>query len=276
MVESFNLCPTKAGWAFQKKLESSDKSTALSRGIIGHAMLQAYFSTLMSTANHKQAQQAARDAVIPFLQENPASVSTILQELLPVVQLFTDTYAAMFKRQEILAVEEEYRLELDDIVFPFKVDMVAKEHNKIIIYDWKFVYNLYDNNTIAVLSQIPKYAGALRELGTNVTHGMYGFLRYRSLKERTAEKTFLLQPVPQTSMSPENITRLFRNHIRKATKLAEALQDNGTELFDDPLGNSFVCSKCSFLALCAAKTRGEVELNREVKLSYKPNTYGYV
>lgn len=110
-----------------------------------------------------------------------------------IVRRFLDN-EVISAEYEILAVEQEFNLETDEGEFPFVVDLIIrhKETGLVYVVDHKTAFYLYDEDQTGLMPQIPKYIGALRALGYNITAGFYQIIRTQALKGETMNKAELV------------------------------------------------------------------------------------
>lgn len=115
-----------------------------------------------------------------------------------IVRRFLDN-EVISAEYEILAVEEEFNLETDEGEFPFIVDLIVrhKETGLVYVVDHKTAFYLYDLEKTGLMPQIPKYIGALRALGYNITAGFYQIVRTQAIKGETMNKAELVAAVEE-------------------------------------------------------------------------------
>jgi hypothetical protein len=175
------------------------------------------------------------------------------------------------KGWRVLAVESEFNLLYDDETeasYPFVVDMIVEDtEGNYVVIDHKFVYDFYTPEQTDLQPQIPKYIGALRALGHEVSYGAYNMLRTRKLKTPTAETNNYLM-----ILKPNN-TRIVGTFMEQLGVAAEiqALKELPLEEQDKRAyrtANKMVCQSCSFRDLCSTELMGgNVELMK--KTEYK-------
>ena len=273
-VDSYLLCRRKHYYGYGLSLQRVAESQALATGSAGHAILEAFylvvgdgFETNDRQAKFMEGLQAARDMYQQLVDEGfeESDKRASLYE-----SLFNETYGYFIQEPfyaqgwEILGVEQDFNLLYDeetDAHYPFVVDVIARDPDgKIVVIDHKFVYDFYTPEATDLQPQIPKYIGALRALGYEVSHGAYNMVRTRKIKEPTPEQNnhlMLLKP---------NITRVkttFMEQINVATEIQalKTLPIEQQEARAHRVANKMICQSCSFRDICSTElVGGNVEL----------------
>jgi hypothetical protein len=274
-VDTFNSCERKHLYSFGYRLEKKGTSDALYRGTTGHSVLRRYYNALSNGALLQDAIDAGMDVLAEEMSKGDPAYGplTYLYRLMP---MYFDYYKDDYERFEVVAIEEEYRLQVtDELIYPFKPDFIVKDRRTgdLEVWDHKFVYNFFTVDEINLLGQLPKYIGALRALGIYITRGRYNEVRYRPLKEPTFTDLFRRE---QVKPSTARIQRTFLEQLRQAEKIADVKAqglDQWSELAPRVLSKS-MCGFCSFKMICTAEMNGsDTTLMQQVE--YRPNTYGY-
>jgi hypothetical protein len=239
-------------------------ATALAYGSAGHEVQDAYYSFILAAGNSLRAQKAARkEAVIvaeeafDLLEFKQPDNRADLHDTLFNTYFPNEPYVS--KSYRVVAVEKRYSLEYDEelkLRYPFIVDLVVVDPDgKTVVVDHKFVYEFYSMDATRLMSQIPKYIGALRALNHKVDYGEYNMIRSRKIKAPTAEQSMQQLPVKPSNV---RVVRTFLEHTRIAKEL-QALKELEPELVEQlsyRTDNSMTCRNCDFSDLCAMQLDG--------------------
>lgn len=273
-VDSYLLCRRKHYYGYGLSLQRVSESHSLAMGTAGHRILETFYKSI----GEGFSAETQRKSFDTALAEAKVEYETILSEgytddpkkATLHDALFHDTYGYFaqepFVQQgyEILAVEADFNLLYDestDSHYPFVVDLIVRDPDgKLVVVDHKFVYDFYTPEASDMQPQIPKYIGALRALGYEISHGAYNMVRTRKIKEPTPEQMnhiLLLKP------NPTRVKSTFMEQIHVANEV-QALKTLPIEQQDERayrVANKMVCQSCSFRDLCSTElVGGNVEL----------------
>lgn len=281
-VDSYLLCRRKHYYGYGLSLERITQSNSLATGIAGHKILEVFYKYILDhgiTAEEQQeVKQEAFDAALKAYEDivengyEDADRRATLHDL-----LFNEDYGYFANEffvnrgWRVLGVESEFNLLYDDDTqasYPFVVDLIVQDPDgNYAVIDHKFVYDFYTPEQTDLQPQIPKYIGALRALGHEVSYGAYNMLRTRKLKQPTPESTnylMLLKP------NNDRIVNTFMEQLGVAAEI-QALKELPLEEQDKRAyrtANKMVCQSCSFRDLCSTELMGgNVELMK--KTEYK-------
>lgn len=281
-VDSYLLCRRKHYYGYGLSLQRVTESNSLQTGTAGHKVLEVFYRHILENGLTAEEQSAEFDNAFKIAQETyneivkegyeDANNRAALHDI-----LFHETYGyfanEFFVRNgwRILGVESEFNLMYDEDTqasYPFVVDMIVQDTDgKYVVIDHKFVYDFYTPEQTDLQPQIPKYIGALRALGHEVSYGAYNMLRTRKMKDPTPESNnylMLLKP---------NSTRVVNTFMEQLGVAAEiqALKELTIEEQEKRAyrtANKMVCQSCSFRDICSIELMGgNVELIK--KTEYK-------
>jgi PD-(D/E)XK nuclease superfamily len=273
-VDIFNSCQRKHFYSFVDGLEPKQFGSPIRRGVLGHAALAEFFTGPMKGFTYEESLDSMHDFLDLKALREPES-----RDVIGDVSRITDGWLRSFKSRiinwEILYVEHEFWLNISDrIRYPFKPDLVIKEQNRIKVIDYKFCYDFFSSDELALFPQLPKYIGALRALGIYAQDGLYAELRYRSLKNPSPEDLYRLTPIP---LNNARIKRTWLEQIEGTQRIAQR-KELPYELSEEQAVRSASksnCRWCWFKNLCSAELQGsDGRLMRQVE--FIPTTYGYV
>jgi len=281
-VDSYLLCRRKHYYGYGLSLERITQSNSLATGIAGHKILEVFYKYILdhgiTAEEQQQVKQEAFDAALKAYEDiveegyEDADRRATLHDL-----LFNEDYGYFANEffvnrgWRVLGVESEFNLLYDDDTqasYPFVVDLIVQDPDgNYAVIDHKFVYDFYTPEQTDLQPQIPKYIGALRALGHEVSYGAYNMLRTRKLKQPTPESTnylMLLKP------NNDRIVNTFMEQLGVAAEI-QALKELPLEEQDKRAyrtANKMVCQSCSFRDLCSTELMGgNVELMK--KTEYK-------
>lgn len=274
-ADSFLSCERKHYYAFGEKLQPIKYGAGLSRGIMGHEVLGAYYEPLMSGNSLESAERIAMATLNDFIVHD-SSTQTV--ELVVELQILLGAYFSDpqrledMRKYEILSVEQIFHVEFDRYTFPFKPDMIWREKDtgKVFVVDHKFLYNFYKDTDTAIMPQLPKYMGGLMVLGLPVDGVMYNMLRHR---KNALEKFMRISYKPPTERIQSYLheQETVANHIQ----IFKGMELERWEKYVVRTASSYNCKNCSFLDLCQTDLDKRPGRSILVNTFYEKNTYGY-
>lgn len=263
-VESYLTCRRKHYYSYVLRIEKNVGSQGQARGSVGHAVLDAFYSTFIGKGAEVW-DQAMENAYSEFKKQTRWNLvdddkHLKLKEILFDWYFPFEPYIA--KGYEVVAVEEFYKLLYDDeldLTYSFVVDLVLKDpQGRVLVVDHKFLNDFYTRTAAELQPQIPKYIGALRGLNHKVAYGEYNMLRTRPLKK---SGNTLSDRQQQLTIESSN-TRTLRS-FQEQIDVAEEITLLKTEPIEEierrawRVGSDHVCKFCDFRALCIAELNGE-------------------
>ena len=268
-ASAYLQCERKWFYGYKENLEPVSTSTALSRGIIGHECLAAYYTVLMTEPHaFEKATRASDDKLAEYLSM-AGSDKVMLFEL----ETLLDRYYALARADgwTILAVEQSYDIDVnDEFGYVMRLDLLANIKGKNVLVDHKIIYAFYNENDLDMNCQMPKYIGALRHNGIQVDYAILNMIRHRQKKGgNTDEETFQRVVLRPSALEIKNVMR----EQFKASKQVVALHANpdaGNEVLRTM--NQMTCKNCSFLRLCKTELMGE-DASEVRATSYRQNAY---
>lgn len=272
-VEAFLSCERKHYYGYGLEIQRRYTSDSLSRGVLGHLVLQKYFEVAKETRNFDAARTDATALLAQHMLEHPDEL-TIANEVLAALTNFWDLGG--FTGFEILAVEKEFTFEVEEgYGIPFIIDLIVRAPDGTIgVIDHKFVKNLYSERDTELMGQLAKYVGFLRAMGFPVHWAAYNELRWYQPKNAAPTDLYSFALI---DLSDSRIKRTFEEHyraskriIQRKQKVVEQGEQGMAEWSADALRvmNSMTCNWCPFRALCVAELNDEspdLVLDREYK-----------
>lgn len=269
-VESWLLCERRHYYGYGLELQRRRESDSLTRGILGHAMMEHYLSQFIVGAPAVADTTALSTLDLsPVVASSPQAISTaswLIEQMTPenvtLIKELAELFAAFLevdplKDFEILAVEKEFVIELtDEVSMGFVVDFIARDpQGKIVVGDNKFVYDFLLDDNIDILPQIPKYMAALRAMNLPVDYAMYLMFRYRNKKNAVPSDKVRMR---EFEVSDARIIRTITEQVETAEEILERkrlpleVQSHKAKR----VANNMVCRSCSFKRLCIAELHG--------------------
>lgn len=281
-VDSYLLCRRKHYYGYGLSLQRVSESHSLAMGTAGHRILETFYKAIGTGEDVKTqlksfdyalgvAKDEYKTIVSEGFEEDPKKAS--LHDTLFDERIGYFAQEPFIKNNyEILAVEADFNLLYDedsDSHYPFVVDLIVRDPDgKMVVVDHKFVYDFYTIEASDMQPQIPKYIGALRALGYDISHGAYNMCRTRKIKEPTAEQMhhlMLLKPNPARVKT----TFLEQIHVADEVQALKSLPIEKQEERAYRVANKMVCQSCSFRDLCSTELIGgnvELMLRTEYKV----------
>lgn len=255
-VESWLSCKRKHYYGYLRSLERVTTSDALSRGTLGHDLLDKAYKAKFADPDLDM-EDFIRTELMNIMIEQSAS-----QETINLLQRAFKAFFALkpFEGVEILASEYECVAQLDEgLYYPFLVDLIYRDHRgpktRIVVVDHKFTKDFYKPWDLELLPQIPKYIAALRHAGMPADEGAYSIFRTGFGKSATDEDVYRLQPFSPSEARLENVMReqvTASRAIQAVKRLSPEEQDRQALR----VANKMVCNNCSFRQLCSAELNG--------------------
>ena len=281
-VDSYLLCRRKHYYGYGLSLQRVKESSSLATGVAGHKILEAFYRTILEAGITADEQKAAFDEALEAATQTYVELTWEGYEdgdrRAKLIDILFDEDYGYFHNEffvnngwRVLAVEAEYNLVYDDdtqSTYPFVVDMIVQDPDgAYVVIDHKFVYDFYTPEATDLQPQIPKYIGALRALGHEVSYGGYNMLRTRKTKETTPESNnYFMILKPNTT----RITTTFMEQLGVAAEI-QALKELPLDVQEKRAyrtANKMICQSCSFRDLCSTELMGgNVELMK--KTEYK-------
>lgn len=280
-VDSRLACERKHWYSFGKEhplypgttgLQSTHHSDSLTRGTVGHKVLENYYVAIKNGQSRESAFITARDLHIKAMGENPDRAE-IYQETLN----YFISYHRFYEDEDFepLVLEHNFELQINDtLVFPFTPDAVFKHipSGKIYVVDHKFLYRFYQDRVFPILPQMLRYAKALRLLGYPVDGYIYNMIstdkravnRFKRHKV-DFQKTHFVK-MDQVWLEMLKTMAAIRDEKRSSLAWEARAQRNMS---------SFSCANCPFLELCIAELEQQNGVDLMVGQFYESNKYGY-
>lgn len=253
MADGFLQCKKKFEFAHVMNLQPKTRSDGLERGNTGHKFFEAFFRAIKEGKSTEEAQTEGVDFALKYEGFNSDSLPLVLEW---VARIWPEL------DWKILEVERTYRLKIGELTFPFTIDLLIESKGFLYIVDHKFLYDFYDQEVIDILPQLPKYIGALRAMGVDVTAAKYNMVRTRAVKDPALR--FRMVPVEPSN---SRVKQAMKEQILVMKEMTEGFTPNRTP-------NSMNCGNCAFKTICAMQLNEE-RIDLVIDHKFERNTYGY-
>lgn len=292
-VTSFSTC--ELAWFFgshpDANLRPKSQGPALTRGIIGHSALEAFYQNLMESNDFESSAQEALNVVqaerVKAVMASDFDKVKILNQLYKLLEGYFAFYGNDAVHWEILGVESFYKLEWQEstsVYLPMRLDAViyqksGKYKGEISPVDHKFTNDFWHDWKFRLNSQFPLYIKALRstrfrgKLPPIVKRAIVNMIRTREVKEPYPHDTYLRVYQPYNN---NQIQMVYENHLKIARRISILKRMPGFEVIDQVAATwgSPNCQFCQFKSLCAIRLEGG-EIENAIQADYEPSTYGY-
>lgn len=254
-------------------LQSTHHSDSLTRGTVGHKVLEDYYTAIKQGHSQPSAFILARDAHIKRMGENPDRAEIYSE----VLKYFTE-YADFYKSEEYepLLLEHTFEYVLHpDTIFPFTPDGIFKHKatGKIYIVDHKFLYRFYQDRVFPILPQMLRYATALRYMGYQVDGYIYNMIS----TDKRAVNRFKRHTVDFGKTHEIKMVKVWNEMLVTIQEIIEDKLKHIEDWENSAVRNmsSFSCANCPFLELCVAELEEQNGIGLMVGQFYESNKYGY-
>lgn len=274
-INSFLYCQRKHYYSFREGLAPKGTARALNRGIVGHEAMERVYQEKQTGATKEMCLAAAYDVLNAAIMEQ-VDMADDFRRLKEVIKLYV--YHYWDEPFKVIGIEGQL-----ETLFPDSIDLYGLRYDLLVegidgkykgqigIIDHKFCYDWFTDKAITMNSQMLKYAGALRNEGIDVRFAMLNQIRYRKLKEDTAENLLRRAIVP---LPGKRIKNVIKEHVKVSNKIAALSVLSPEEHFEESTMtlDKDSCTKCAFQPLCT------LELNEQSsaytkKALYGPNKY---
>lgn len=275
-AESFLSCRRKHFYGYIKNggLKPNISAAALSRGSFLHECLEAYYETVLKAGGTSKKQRAAHQAGVDaalahyksrtegkgeHYDDTPTSGRRSVYEA--VFEFYLPNESLVRAGWIIQAVELKSALEMEldtstIYQYPFVVDLIALDpHGKTVVIDHKFLYDFYSPDDTDLLSQLPKYLGALRAGGYDADYAAYNMIRNRSKKDAQIEDVVRFLPVKPGVHQVQDV--MLEQFSVAATIIdLRAESEEAAESVAFRSASTITCRGCDFTDICRTERVG--------------------
>jgi CRISPR/Cas system-associated exonuclease Cas4 (RecB family) len=278
-VDSYLGCKRAHYYRFALGLSPKGMSRALHTGLLGHAVLEAYYNALKETSSTDDAFEAGMGVVAgAFAWEDAEIVNVIMNRYIEYVRYWSDHW-------RVISVEGVYKVPLTDhLEFGMTADLVVEYlagpyKGQLVVIDHKFRYNFPSPDELSMHVQLPKYIWGLRQLGYPVRFAMMNVLRYRE-GINDVDKLYRRYEIRPTE---EHLKRIMAEHLAVAEEIYAA-KTQPVNVYANKAHRRLdmrVCAGCYFRVPCRQDLMG-VDESRTLASMFTPGgnqgpykAYGY-
>lgn len=257
-VTAYNECARRHWYQYVEGLQPRSYGLALTRGIIGHHILEAYYKSRMlghSVDESKvHAFELLRKIIADWIKDHPTEYEklSMLSDLYKLLEMYFEFYRG--DNFNILSVENTYIASVDpEFSYGMKLDLLIKIESGIhagetVVMDHKFIYNFKSDEELSIDGQLPKYIRTTAAAeGIGISRGVFNQIRYRELKNPDPEMIFRRTWIKPTAEAKEQI---WQEQIAASEEIVRRPRAPRRTL--SPL----VCKNCYFLQICSAELNG--------------------
>lgn len=286
-------CWTRWKFAYHPDFNIVPKSLgpALTRGIAGHSILEAYYKALLDGETLKRARKNAKAELLDLALDAGASgdhkKADVLSELKDVLEVYFDYYSDDIETWEIQSVElrQDMPLLSEEVYLPSRLDLVVKHlkgkyKGEVSPVDHKFVYDFWSESSLELNTQMPLYIATTRHKYPDavVKRAIVNQIRYRftdkdktPLSSRNPEDIFRRSPITPTM---NEIRETLEDHTWVALQAMEYKNLSKNTLHVPRSIVKPICEYCEYSTLCRAERRGD-DVTYMIQSMFKKNDYGY-
>lgn len=273
-VKSYLDCERKHFYSFRKGLKPTTYSKALTRGIVGHEALEAYYKAKKD--GHDLAFcMTAMEIVLNEAGRKYPEYSAELTQLSAVLGRYVSQY--WDEPWKILEVESPHSMLLgNSIEYGLRLDLLVEvtagtDKGQIVIVDHKFVYDFFTDRELEMNAQQVKYIATLRKNGIPVRKAILNQIRYRQLKAPKANMLFRRSSIYAKDKEAQRFIDEFAKvavDLNYLYGLTEEEHKDATKMHIDKQ----TCGKCAYQPLCKLYLEG-IDETRTERMLYEHNDY---
>lgn len=281
----FQTCERKHFYGFGLRLQPKRMSAGLTRGIIGHEVLESYYTHLIEG---EEPSEARTKAMVVFdvyfakaLTSGREDDTLLLMQLKRRITDYLESHESDASAWEILQTEQEYRITMPSgIDYAMRLDLLVRPRSgpfagKTILVDHKFVWDFYREDAVTMNPQMPKYLGILHANGLNVHHAILNQIRTRVNKTKPMEAADKFRR-SEVTPTPVEIKNIFAEELIVATRIEE-LRQLSPEEWEGKITRTMgqmTCGMCPFVSLCKSDLLGQ-DTRLQKQMDFEQSSYGY-
>lgn len=275
-ISTFQTCERKHYYSFREALKPDRHNISLTRGIVGHEALEAFYKAKASGQPKDRCEKDLDAALSRAIIKYP-EYARELAELRTVLFRYSDHYwDEPWKILEVESLHETPLLENSTVEYGLRLDLLVEvtagiKKGQILVVDHKFVYNFFSDKEKQMNGQLAKYMRTLRHNGIPVRNGVLNQIRYRKLKEPKPDSIFRRDPIVSTDAELDRFWEEFKRPVKRLLELTELDQETHKRNSEMHIDKQ-TCGECAFQPLCKLWLLGQDETSTK-RLLYKHNDY---
>jgi len=279
------------GYHPQLKLTPKSHGVALTRGLLGHKVLEIFYLHIKDGTEYSDAVNVAMEYLnslaIKAYQEFDMDKLDMIKHLESILVMYFEHYEADVQNWEILEVEAFHLLEWSGqagVYLPMRLDLTiyqksGKFKGETSPVDHKFTNDFWNSYKLRLNSQLPLYIRSLRgarfknKNATVVRRSIVNQIRTRSMKNPYPHDIFRRSFI---EANDEGMEKVFENHLKSALKIERLKRMPVKEAYEATTAawGSSSCQFCFFKEICATDLEGG-NTDMAVIADYAKSTYGY-
>lgn len=279
-VSKWDTCQRQYYYGFTLGLKAENVSEALNTGIIGHRLLQAFYTSLQEGKNKIEALKLTQRMAAKIVADADFTSSAEILKSWTLVDNFIrgnefPLKAALVENRflvpfSIIAPVEAFDmnedLDLDDVQIGFTPDVVFERQGGYYdVEDAKFIGRAWSKSRLDRFTQAKLYQIFLKRLGYDVRRSSVRFFNTTTYKITTHTET--MEPAEEETILRDFISAVIEVVRFENQELEDKKQARRTQ-------NNMACQFCSFELPCGMEARGN-SAEKTLKYLYVKNEYDY-
>lgn len=272
-VASWLQCRKKYYYEYILELEPKKYSEAISKGVLIHAMLEAYYAGKSMGYDEAECRDASMEPMM-IAAQSPFADMVDLGKTRDLVYGYFEHYMEYDQRYKVYAVETKLKFDLsNDYALVGTIDLIWQdmEDGLYIPVDHKSSYNFWTDEQASISGQFVKYSAILKSMGMQVKGVMVNQIRTRPLKDPAPTALYQRAWVRPTDIK---IRKVMEQHVNASEEIMAFRVDPKPDTII-PIYDKYICSGCPFLPLCDSESNG-APIQYQIQADYQKRTgYGY-
>jgi hypothetical protein len=276
-AKSFLDCERRHFYSFRKGIKPTTYSKALTRGIVGHEALEAFYKAKQKGLDAVHCVADMMDVLDKAIRETP-EFSPEFEQLRLVLVRYADYY--WDEPWKILEVESSHDMPILEnsiaIKYGLRLDLLVeitagRDKGQIVIVDHKFVYDFFTSRELEMNTQQVKYIKTLRANGIPVRKAILNQIRYRQLKSPKPGMLFRRSSIYTSEKEAERFLHEFKKVALEIDYLSGLTEDEHKEASKMHIDKN-TCGSCAYQPLCKLYLEG-IDEKRTEEMLYSHNDY---
>lgn len=254
-VTAYNTCTMLDDFMYRQELEPRIKPIHITRGEVGHKILEVYYKARREGINHGEAAENVQSLILKFVTTADSTNFEYI-EMLADLSILIRQYFSYYENDsfKIIAVEVPMVANLiDGVELGYIADLIIEVtsgpyRGELQIWDHKFLTNFKSDDELKLDGQQPRYLKAAQVTGWPVKRAIFNQIRTRKMKAPKPADLFRRSPL----ISP----RQAIDTVWEETQIAAGEIVNRPRDVRRTLSYS-ACKRCFYQAPCIASMAGE-------------------
>lgn len=263
-IASFQKCQKRFYFEHVLKLRPLEYPEAMTRGLDGHLMMEAFFTALIEGKSYDECTEAVNSVLLGM----PPSSLSVYRHVL--------AFGAYFCSQpwKPILVEANHIADTATGEFAFTPDLAVEwtegiKRGQQFLLDYKFTGQYWTDREVALSQQLPKYVIYLNKAGYKINNAGLVMLNTRAAAGATGTNLFLIKWLP---LNKQKLATIKADNEEMIRQTSSAKQFWTPEKFRRTV-DQYACKMCVFGEdLCPADLEGR-ETKRIIERNYVVNDY---